>query len=179
MAACVPLFPAIQLLHSPQTLVEKLFIKLKSSGERFEIKLLIMNFISRLIGCHKLIVLPFYSFLEKYMNSHQKDVTQILAYTIQSCHDLVPPEVVYPIIKTVAYNFVTERNNNETIAVGINTIREVIARVPAVLREDEDLAEAKREEEAAGEDEDEDVQKPTRKQKRQTNIRRHRCQPAI
>ena len=69
------------------------------------------------------------------MNSHQKDVTQILAYFIQSCHDLVPPDEVLPVVKAIAYNFVTERCSNEVIAVGINSIREIIFRVPSLLRE--------------------------------------------
>jgi protein SDA1 len=78
-----PLFPAIQLIHDPQALAEKLFKKLRQPGEKFEVKLLLMNFISRLIGCHKLILLSFYSFLQRYITSHQKDVTHILAYLIQ------------------------------------------------------------------------------------------------
>ena len=113
-----PLFPAIQLLHDPQDLAEKLFKKLKLTGERYEIKLLIMNFISRLIGCHKLILLSFYSYLQKYLTSHQSNVTKILAYLIQSCHDLVPPEDLYSIIKCISYNFITERCSNEVISIG-------------------------------------------------------------
>ncbi|CAE7753110.1 SDAD1, partial [Symbiodinium microadriaticum] len=56
----VPLYPAIQLIHDPQALVEQLFKRLRSSTERFEVKLLLMNFISRLIGCHELLFLNFY-----------------------------------------------------------------------------------------------------------------------
>lgn len=33
---------------------------------RFEVKLLLMNFLSRLIGHHKLLVLNFYSFVQRY-----------------------------------------------------------------------------------------------------------------
>jgi protein SDA1 len=130
-----PLFPAIQMLHDPQSLAEKLFKKLRQSGERFEVKLLLMNFVSRLIGCHRLLLLSFYSFLQRYLTSHQQEVTHILAYLIQSCHDLVPPEDILPVIKAIAYNFITERCNNEVITVGINSVREIISRVPAVLRE--------------------------------------------
>eukprot|EP01038_Epipyxis_sp_PR26KG_P010899 gene10899-14630_t len=130
-----PLFPAIQLLHDPYSLAEKLFKKLRQSGERFEVKLLLMNFVSRLIGCHKLIILSFYSFLQRYLTSHQQDVTRILAYLIQACHELLPPEELIAVIKSIAYNFITERSTNEVIAVGINSVREIIVRVPAVLRE--------------------------------------------
>ena len=130
-----PLFPAIMLLNNPQDLAEYLYAKLRQSGERFEVKLLIMNFVSRLIGCHKLFLLPFYSFIQKYLTSHQIEVTKILAYLIQACHDLVPPEELTPLLKTIANNFITERCTNEVITVGINTVREVITRVPALLNE--------------------------------------------
>lgn len=130
-----PLFPAIQLIHDPSVLAEKLLLKIRHSNEKFETKLLVLNFISRLIGCHKLIVLNFYSIIQKYLTAHQKDVTLILAYLIQGCHDLVPPEELFPVIKTIAYNFITERCSNEVLAVGINAFRELIVRVPAVLRE--------------------------------------------
>lgn len=135
-ADATPLFPAIQVLHDPQTLAEKLFKKLRQSGgERFEVKLLLMNFVSRLIGCHKLLLLSYYSFLQRYLTSHQQDVTQILAFLIQACHELVPPEDLLPVVKAIAYNFITERCTNESIAVGINAVREIIVRAPALLRE--------------------------------------------
>lgn len=130
-----PLFPAIMLLNNPQELAEYLYSKLRQSGEKFEVKLLIMNFVSRLIGCHKLFLLPFYSFVQKYLTSHQIEVTKILAYLIQACHDLVPPEELVPVLRTIANNFITERCNNEVITVGINTVREIITRVPALLNE--------------------------------------------
>jgi len=55
-----PLFPAIQLINNPQSLAEKLLARLRQSGEKFEVRLLCMNFVSRLIGCHELILLGFY-----------------------------------------------------------------------------------------------------------------------
>jgi hypothetical protein len=42
----------------------------------------------------------------RYLNSHQQQVTVILAYLVQACHDLVPPEELIPVIKNVANNFV-------------------------------------------------------------------------
>lgn len=41
-----------------------------------------------------------------------------------------------PVIKAVAYNFVTERCPGEVMALGINSIREVAKRIPALLEED-------------------------------------------
>ena len=40
-----------------------------------------------------------------------------------------------PIVKAIAHNFKTERCSNDVIAVGINSVREIIARSPALLRE--------------------------------------------
>lgn len=43
---------------------------------------------------------------------------------------------VMPVIKAVAYNFVTERCPGEVMALGINSIREVCRRIPALLEEE-------------------------------------------
>lgn len=130
-----PLYPAILLIHDPNALAEKLFKRVRQSCERFEVKLLLMNMISRLVGCHQLLLLNFYSFLQRYLTSHQQSVTVILTYLIQACHPLVPPEELTPVIRAIAFNFITERCNNEVISVGINAVREIMQRVPAILRE--------------------------------------------
>ena len=72
-----------------------------------------MNFISRLIGHHKLIVLGFYSFAQRYLTAHQRHVTHILAYVTQACHELIPPDELVPIIKVIANNFATDRSSEE------------------------------------------------------------------
>ena len=61
-----PVFPAIALIHDPQGVAEGLFASLRSgaiSREKFEVRLLALNFVSRLIGQHRLMLLPLYSFL--------------------------------------------------------------------------------------------------------------------
>jgi protein SDA1 len=71
------------LLYDPQQFAEQLFSMLKRSGEAFSVRQLMMNVISRLIGGHKLLVLDFYPFLQKYIQAHQRDVTSILVYLAQ------------------------------------------------------------------------------------------------
>jgi protein SDA1 len=131
------LYPAIELLRDPQGLAEGIMKKFKSSSTTssitYKIKLLMMNFVTRLVGNHELMLLNLYPLLQKYMGGHQRDVTAILAYTVQACHEMVPPNEVYGILKTMAHNFVTERCSEEQMAVGINAIRAVCARVPSVL----------------------------------------------
>jgi protein SDA1 len=105
------LYPAIELLHNAQGLAEAIFQKLTrvSSSLAYEVKLLMMNFVTRLVGNHELMLLPLYPFLQRYMGGHQRDVTAVLAYSVQACHEYVPPEEVYGILKTIAHNFITER----------------------------------------------------------------------
>lgn len=45
-------FLPIDLIHDPQAFVEKLFNKLRKSNDRYEVKMLMMKLISRLIGRH-------------------------------------------------------------------------------------------------------------------------------
>eukprot|EP01135_Chromosphaera_perkinsii_P005741 Nk52_evm41s359 gene=Nk52_evmTU41s359 len=121
-------FSPLHLLNDPQGLAEKLFQMLKKSNEKFEIRALMMKMIGRLIGTHELFVLNFYPFMQKYLQPHQKDVTQVLTAVAQASHDLVPPETLEPVLMTIANNFVTERCSNEVMTVGLNSIREICAR---------------------------------------------------
>ena len=80
-----PVFPAIQLLHDPQGLAERLFRRARQQdrAERFELRLLVLNFVSRLVGAHKLLLLPLYSHLQRYLTPSQRDVTKFLACLLQ------------------------------------------------------------------------------------------------
>jgi protein SDA1 len=132
---------------------------LESSNERFEVKLLHQDLLSRLIGLHQLLLLNFYPYLQRFLQPHQRQVTKILLYVAQASHEFVPPEILQSICKTIANNFITERNSDEVMAVGfvlelktkgnisfyknflfcsLNTIREVCSR--CYLAMDEDLS---------------------------------------
>ena len=138
------LYPAIELLRDPQGLAEDVLKRLKNpkSSIPYKNKLLMMNFVTRLVGNHELLVLNLYPFLQKYMGGHQREVTGILAYAVQACHQGVPPDDVYGILKTIAHNFVTERCSEEQMAVGINAIRAICARTPSVLSVEDSKDEA-------------------------------------
>ncbi len=138
------LYPAIELLRDPQGLAEDVLKRLKNpkASIPYKNKLLMMNFVTRLVGNHELLLLNLYPFLQKYMGGHQRDVTGILAYAVQACHESVPPDEVYGILKTIAHNFVTERCSEEQMAVGINAIRAICARTPSVLSVEDSKDEA-------------------------------------
>ncbi len=128
---------------------------MESSNERFEVKLLHQDLLSRLIGLHQLLLLNFYPYLQRYLQPHQRQVTKILLYVAQASHELIPPDILQSICKTIANNFITERNSGEVMAVGfvsiktkkkdfvlfflfsLNTIREICSK--CYLAMDEDL----------------------------------------
>ncbi len=67
-----------------QTFAEKLFARLqKGSGEKFETRMAIMTLVSRVVGVHKLLLLNFYPFMQRYLQPHQRDVPQLLATLVQ------------------------------------------------------------------------------------------------
>lgn len=129
-------FSAIHLIHNPQGMAEDLFKQLQDGNERFEVKLLHLDVISRLIGIHDLFLFSFYPYITRFLQPHQRQVTRILQFAAQASHELVPPEIIEPINKTIANNFVTERNSSDVMAIGLNAIREVCQRCPLSMNED-------------------------------------------
>ncbi|KAL8206640.1 UNVERIFIED_CONTAM: Protein SDA1 [Gekko kuhli] len=135
-------FSAIHLVHDPQDFAEKLLKQLEASKERFEVKMMMMELISRLVGIHELFLFNFYPFVQRFLQPHQRDVTKILLFAAQASHQLVPPEIIQSVLMTIANNFVTDKNSGEVMTVGINAIKEVSARCPLAMTEDllQDLA---------------------------------------
>ncbi|XP_076999256.1 protein SDA1 homolog isoform X2 [Tamandua tetradactyla] len=138
-------FSAIHLIHDPQDFAEKLLKQLETSKERFEVKMMLMNLISRLVGIHELFLFNFYPFVQRFLQPHQREVTKILLFAAQASHHLVPPEIIQSLLMTVANNFVTDKNSGEVMTVGINAIKEITARCPLAMNEEllQDLAQYK------------------------------------
>ncbi|XP_053411836.1 protein SDA1 homolog [Nycticebus coucang] len=138
-------FSAIHLIHDSQDFAEKLLKQLESSKERFEVKMMLMNLISRLVGIHELFLFNFYPFVQRFLQPHQREVTKILQFAAQASHHLVPPEIIHSLLMTVANNFVTDKNSGEVVTVGINAIKEITARCPLAMTEEllQDLAQYK------------------------------------
>lgn len=64
-----------RLILFPLAYAEKVFKRLRSSKDSMEVKLVMMNFLSRLIGTHQLIMDNFYPFMQKYMQSKQQSIS--------------------------------------------------------------------------------------------------------
>ncbi|NXJ80472.1 SDA1 protein, partial [Trogon melanurus] len=129
-------FSAIHLIHDPQDFAEKLLKQLENCKERFEVKMMLMDLISRLVGIHELFLFNFYPFIQRFLQPHQREVTKILLFTAQASHQLVPPEIIQSVLMTIANNFVTDKNSGEVMTVGINAIKEITARCPLAMTED-------------------------------------------
>ena len=127
-------------MNDPQELAEHLLSRLRLATQKntfnFELRLEMMNLISRLIGVHKLLVLNFYDFLLSYIKPHQKNVTQILAYLAQASHDMVPPDSLEAVIRAVADNFVWSNCASEVVTAGLNALREICVRSPLAMPEE-------------------------------------------
>jgi protein SDA1 len=131
-------FSALHLLHDPQSFAENLFSKhLQNTKSRLNLeqKLLVLQLVSRLIGLHKLTVITFYSYFLKYLTPRQPSVTSFLASLAQSTHNLVPPDVLEPLIQKIANEFVSEASAAEVASSGLNAIREICVRQPLAMND--------------------------------------------
>ena len=88
------------------------------------------------MGAHQLCVLGFYTYIVKYLAHRQLRVPSILAALAQSVHDLTPPDVITPVIRKLAQEFVHPGVGSEVVAAGLNAIREICRRQPWSMEED-------------------------------------------
>ncbi len=90
---------------------------------------------TRLVGLHKLTIISLYSWFVRYLSPKQLNVTSFLASLAQATHNLVPPDVIEPLVVKIANEFVSEAAATEVAAAGINAIREVAIRQPLCMTE--------------------------------------------
>lgn len=131
-------FSAFHLLHDPQGFAEALFLKhLQNTRSKLSLeqKLLVLQLVSRLVGLHKLTIMSLYSYFIKYLTPRQPSVTSFLASLAQATHNLVPPDVLEPLIQKIANEFVSEAAAAEVASAGLNAIREICARQPLAMND--------------------------------------------
>ncbi|KAG0140068.1 hypothetical protein CROQUDRAFT_84638 [Cronartium quercuum f. sp. fusiforme G11] len=133
-----PNFSALQLIHDPVQLGEKLYDNLLKYDKIYTLdhKLLVLQLFSRISHLHKLQVLPFYSYILKYISHHQLQVTSILAALAQSVHELTPPDVLMPCLRKLANEFVHPGVASTVITAGLNAITEISRRQPLAMESD-------------------------------------------
>ena len=131
-------FSAFHLLHDPQGFAEELFHKhLQNTKSKLNLerKLSVLQLVSRLVGLHKLTVISLYSYFLKYLTPRQPSVTSFLASLAQATHNLVPPDILEPLIQKIANEFVSEASAAEVASAGLNAIREICTRQPLAMNE--------------------------------------------
>lgn len=131
-------FSAFHLLHDPQGFAEALFSKhLQNTRSKLNLeqKLLVLQLVSRLVGLHKLTVMSLYSYFIKYLTPRQPSVTSFLASLAQATHNLVPPDVLEPLVQKIANEFVSEAAAAEVASAGLNAIREICVRQPLAMND--------------------------------------------
>lgn len=131
-------FSAFHLLHDPQGFAEALFSKhLQNTRSKLNLeqKLLVLQLVSRLVGLHKLTVISLYSYFLKYLTPRQPSVTSFLASLAQATHNLVPPDVLEPLVQKIANEFVSEAAAAEVASAGLNAIREICVRQPLAMND--------------------------------------------
>lgn len=145
-----PAFAAMLLLHDPQDFAERLYSDLQKRrrNEPYENRLVWINLLTRLVGTHKLFVLNLYPFLQRYLQPAQPEVTRVLAYLVQGCHELIPPDVLHPTVRALADDFVSEKSSPQSMAAGINTVRAICTRVPLAILDAENEGKPEDEQEA-------------------------------
>lgn len=133
-----PNFSAIHLIQDPSHLAEQLYDSLLRNDKIYTLhhKILILRLFSRLSSAHKLQVLPFYSYILKYLAHHQLEVTSILAALAESIHELTPPDVLTPCLRKLANEFVHPGVASTVIAAGLNSITQICRRQPLAMEAD-------------------------------------------
>ena len=144
-------FSALHLLHDPQGFAEELFSKhLQNTRSKLNLeqKLLVLQLVSRLVGLHKLTIMSLYSYFLKwvvglgftelvltarYLTPRQPSVTSFLASLAQATHNLVPPDVLEPLVQKIANEFISEAVAAQVASAGLNAIREICARQPMAM----------------------------------------------
>lgn len=131
-------FP-IDYIYTPQTFTENLFQKLKKSKYKFAVKSAMMQLISRMIGRHRLILPTYYSYLQKYLKTGNKEIGKIFAYLAEATHTNVPQTFIEPLLKYIILHFANDSCQDSKITLGLNCIAQMCARKPLLISE-EDLA---------------------------------------
>lgn len=77
-------FSALNLIYDPQDFAEKLFKLVETTNEGFEMKLSILDLVSRLIGIHSLFLINFQTFLLRFLNPHQRGTSNDILLSSES-----------------------------------------------------------------------------------------------
>ena len=136
-----------------QTFAESLFARLKPGAAsrpadggagpapprpftRADARTAALRVVSRAVGTHRLLLLNLYPHVQRSLTPHARDVALLIAALVQATHELVPPDALAPVLKQLVDGFVHDRARPEVAVLGLNAVRELCARAPAVMDAD-------------------------------------------
>lgn len=73
----------LTLVCSSKGFAEQLFKHVEGMNERFEVKVMALDVISRLIGIHQLFIFNFYPYLNRFLQPHQRGDYQPIVLTVK------------------------------------------------------------------------------------------------
>jgi protein SDA1 len=73
----------LKIVCSSQGFAEQLFKHVEGMNERFEVKVMALDVISRLIGIHQLFIFNFYPYLNRFLQPHQRGDYQPIVLTVK------------------------------------------------------------------------------------------------
>ena len=104
---------ALDMIYDAQSLAERLLKYLSNYNGKLHIKLMMMDLVSRLIGVHRLSVLNFFPYIQRYLHVNQREVTKVLLFAAQAVHEEIPDDVIEKLVMFICYNFITDQNADE------------------------------------------------------------------
>eukprot|EP00762_Andalucia_godoyi_P001429 ANDGO_00187.mRNA.1 Protein SDA1 homolog len=128
-------FEHIEWLNNPLTIAERLFASVRQSQFSFDMRIMQLDLVSRIMAIHHLVIPNFGPFMAKFVRPSQAEVTKLLAVAVQSVHKDTPADCVLPLLQSLSDNFVSESNDGPSIAIGLNTIRTLCLRCPSGMRD--------------------------------------------
>lgn len=129
-------FAAIQLLQDPYGIADTLFSLSRSGKMPVQTRLATIKLLSRIISVHQLVMVNFYPYLQRYLVPNGRDILTILAALVEGCHEMVPPDIIMPVLRQLVNAFVHDHARPEVITMGLKTVREMCSRAPMIMTEE-------------------------------------------
>lgn len=131
---------ALLMINDAHTLCDKLISYTATNKSlKWKHRVLLCDFLGRLIGAQQVQNFDFFDYVQKFLSPSMDSVTSLLASCVSATHPLIPPDFLIGMVRHIANNFISDLNRNSAIVVGLNTIRNILQRQPALANEDKDL----------------------------------------
>ncbi|KAI5159939.1 protein SDA1 [Nematocida ausubeli] len=123
----------INRIKNAPEITAKLFKLVKKSTYSSEVKLLLVQVISRMIAYCKITVKGFMSYMMRFLFPHENELPTVFATISQAIHENTLEKEVEAVCDLIVENFCSDFRDDEVIAYGINSLRMIIRRFPKAV----------------------------------------------